>query len=146
MARQPEPALVAAIEKAGGTIRLGTRLETIRKVEGEAGFTLDLAGDAAPIHADRLLVCTPAYVAAAALEGLDAGIAAGLREIPYLSTGTVTLAYRRADVPHSLDASGLINGSGRLNAGSYLLNNATYDIDFGSGNIVSGTIRMFGIT
>lgn len=101
-------ALVAAIEKAGGTLRLGAKVETIRKVEGEQGFTLDLAGEAAPIHADRLLLCTPAYVAASTLEGLDADIAASLREIPYLSTGTVTLAYRRADVPHSLDASGLI--------------------------------------
>ncbi|MFO0755894.1 MAG: protoporphyrinogen oxidase [Byssovorax sp.] len=98
-------ALVAAIEKAGGTIQRGARLTRIRKRDG--GFTLDLASGA-PIEADRLLLCTPAYVAASAIEEMDREIAASLREIPYLSTGTVTLGYRRADVPHALDASGLV--------------------------------------
>lgn len=56
-----------------------------------------------------------------------------------------TLTLNGDDTIGTLEASGAINGSGRLNAGSYLLNNATYDIDFGSGDIISrGTTRLNG--
>jgi oxygen-dependent protoporphyrinogen oxidase len=59
-----------------------------------------------------MVVCTPAHAAAPALDGLDGDLSAALREIPYVSTATITIGYARADVRHPLDASGLIISKG----------------------------------
>jgi oxygen-dependent protoporphyrinogen oxidase len=58
--------------------------------------------------ADDVVLCAPAYVAADALDGLDGELSRVLREVPYVSTATIALGYARSDVPHALDASGLI--------------------------------------
>jgi protoporphyrinogen/coproporphyrinogen III oxidase len=105
-------ALAAKIEKAGGEIRIGAEVTAITKGAAGAGFLLRTkreAGDAAAeIAADDVVLCTPAYVTADALDGLDRDISATLRQVPYLSTATVVCGYHRADVQHPLDASGLI--------------------------------------
>lgn len=110
--------LAARIEKAGGEIRIGAEVTAIRRGAAGAGFLLGTrrdAGEVAEIAADDVVLCTPAYVAADALDGLDRDLSATLRQIPYLSTATVVCGYHRADVAHPLDASGLIvpRGEGR---------------------------------
>jgi protoporphyrinogen/coproporphyrinogen III oxidase len=110
--------LAKKIEKAGGEIRIGAEVTSIRQGAAGAGFLLRTsrdAGEAAEIAADDVVLCTPAYVAADALDGLDRDISATLRQVPYLSTATVVCGYHRADVAHPLDASGLIvpKGEGR---------------------------------
>jgi oxygen-dependent protoporphyrinogen oxidase len=42
------------------------------------------------------------------LGGVDAELAAELDSIPYASTATVNLAFRRADIPHPLDGFGFV--------------------------------------
>jgi oxygen-dependent protoporphyrinogen oxidase len=42
------------------------------------------------------------------LRGVDAPLADDLAAIPYASSATVTLAYRREDVPHPLDGFGFV--------------------------------------
>ena len=120
-------ALAAAVESRGVTVRRSVRVASIRRPRGgilappsprwlvdvagpERGAPGDLAaGDQrAELAADAVVITTPAHAAAGTLEGLDADLARELRGIPYLSTATVVLAYRRADVPHPLDAVGII--------------------------------------
>ncbi len=60
------------------------------------------------ISADAVCLALPSYAAARLLRGLDDGLADELERIPYASTATVNLAYRRADIPHPLDGFGFV--------------------------------------
>jgi oxygen-dependent protoporphyrinogen oxidase len=113
--------LARSIDKLGGNIRIGAEVEAIAEGVGHDGgdpqtpgaaaesrFKVMVRGDSEPIPADDVVLCAPAYAAADALDGLDRDLANKLRQIPYVSTATVTVGFPRADVPHPLDASGLI--------------------------------------
>ncbi len=104
--------LASAIGKLGGTIRVGAPVAAISAGSDSAKsprFLVRIGGDAAEtIAADDVIVCTPAYAAADALDTLDRPLSALLRQTPYISSATVVVAYRRADVPHALDATGLV--------------------------------------
>lgn len=115
-------ALAASIKESGGVLRLGVKVEAIERsstpgvptrdgAEPPARFRVDVidpVGTRASIPADDVLIATPAYRAADALAHLDADLAAALRAIPYESSATVALAYPRREVPHPLDATGVI--------------------------------------
>jgi oxygen-dependent protoporphyrinogen oxidase len=119
-------ALAAEVKRAGGDLRTGTKVERVLAYAhdpltpvsaGDASgaltprFLIEArgpSGELETIAAHDLILALPAYGAAHALRELDAEIAAMLREVPYESTATVILGYRRADVPHPLDAVGLI--------------------------------------
>jgi oxygen-dependent protoporphyrinogen oxidase len=58
------------------------------------------------IDADAVILAMPGRHAAALVDTVDATAAEALRGIPYISSATVNLAYRVADVPRPLDASG----------------------------------------
>ena len=60
------------------------------------------------LDADRVVVATEAYAAARMLRYVDPTLATLLAEIPYASSATVTLGYRRADVTHPLDGFGFV--------------------------------------
>ena len=60
------------------------------------------------IEADAVCLALPAYAAARLLAGVDRELADELDAIPYASTATVNLAYRRADIPHTLDGFGFV--------------------------------------
>jgi oxygen-dependent protoporphyrinogen oxidase len=60
------------------------------------------------ITVDAVCLAVPAYVAASLLLETDVLLSAGLNHIPYESTATVNLAYRRADVAHPLDGFGFV--------------------------------------
>jgi oxygen-dependent protoporphyrinogen oxidase len=60
------------------------------------------------IIVDAVCLAIPAYAAASLLTETDVLLAAGLKQIPYESTATVNLAYRRADIPHPLDGFGFV--------------------------------------
>jgi oxygen-dependent protoporphyrinogen oxidase len=63
------------------------------------------------VDADRIVVCTPAPVAARLLAPLSPGAAAGLAELEYASAAMVTLAVPRDQIDHPLDASGFLVGA-----------------------------------
>jgi oxygen-dependent protoporphyrinogen oxidase len=108
-------ALSRAVRDAGGTVRTSAEVVAVTHGAGGARFAVRIAGDPSPMPADDVVLCAPAYVAADALDGLDRELSGVLREVPYVSTATITLGYARSDVPHPLDASGLIipKGEGR---------------------------------
>ena len=60
------------------------------------------------ISADAVCLALPSYAAARLLRGVDDSLADELERIPYASTATVNLAYRRADIPHPLDGFGFV--------------------------------------
>jgi oxygen-dependent protoporphyrinogen oxidase len=60
------------------------------------------------IEADAVCLALPAYAAARLLRATDAPLAEELDAIPYASTATVNLAFRRADIPHPLDGFGFV--------------------------------------
>jgi oxygen-dependent protoporphyrinogen oxidase len=57
---------------------------------------------------DRVILATEAHATARMLRYLNPALAVLLEEIPYASAATVSLGYRRADVPHALDGFGFV--------------------------------------
>lgn len=101
--------IVDALEKRlpVGTVRLGTkavRLEWDARAKNWAVITQDRE----KIKADGLILAVPAPVSAAILSVTVPELAQELREIPYSSTATINLAYRREDVSHNLDGFGFV--------------------------------------
>lgn len=70
------------------------------------GYTVEVRG--AQHGYDALLIALPAHVAGQVLYGLDASLAHKLFEIEYASAATVTFAFDRSAIKHSLDAYGFV--------------------------------------
>src|SRR4030067_703336 len=60
------------------------------------------------LQADYFILATPAYVSSPLLSRLDPELAVTLKEIPYASTATISLAYRASDLPRALDGYGYV--------------------------------------
>lgn len=60
------------------------------------------------LDGDALILTTPAFVAADLLEQLQPDLAHSLRAIRYVSTGTVSLAFRQSDFGSPLEGYGLV--------------------------------------
>jgi oxygen-dependent protoporphyrinogen oxidase len=75
------------------------------------------------IDARAVVVATPAYVTSTLLRERDPQLAAWCGEIPYASTATIVLAFRRGAIAHPLNGSGFVvpkvENTGLL-AGSWL--------------------------
>jgi len=87
-----------------GTVSLGTGVQA---VEAGARYRVVLE-DGERIEAPAVVVCTPSYVAASLVRGLDADLAGLCDGIPYASSATVTFGYRREAVAHPLRGSGFV--------------------------------------
>ena len=94
------------LQKLAGDLRLNASVQRIDK-NPNGTFALALDTDTT-LHADSVVVTTPSHFAADLLRPLapeTANILAGIR---YVSTGTISLAFRHADVNHPLDGFGLV--------------------------------------
>ena len=74
----------------------------------ERGFKVSLGGDV--LKTDVVVLAAPAFAVADLLDGIAPPLSAELRRIRYVSSGTVALAYRKADVlaQHNLDGFGFL--------------------------------------
>jgi oxygen-dependent protoporphyrinogen oxidase len=98
-------ALVDHLRTAGVELRNGIAVSKVR----EHGDKFELATEGAgQIEADHVILATPAFVSGELLASLDPGLGMNLQSIPYASTATISLAYRQADVPRSLDGYGYV--------------------------------------
>jgi len=88
-------------------IRLGRRVTAVRSCGTAQGYEVLVEGES-PLKADAVVLATPAFGAAGLLEPLDATVAGMLGAIPYASTATVTLGFRRAGFSHDLDGYGFV--------------------------------------
>jgi protoporphyrinogen/coproporphyrinogen III oxidase len=64
--------------------------------------------EGARFEADRVIVAAESHAAARLLRYVDPSLATLLGEIDYAGAATVSLGYRRADVPHPLDGFGFV--------------------------------------
>ncbi|MBI3030009.1 MAG: protoporphyrinogen oxidase [Candidatus Rokubacteria bacterium] len=88
-----------------GSVRLKERVVGLRREGGR--WRVGLA-DGSGVDADAVIVAAEAYQAARMVRDLDPSLAHLLETIPYASSATVTLAYRREEVPHPLDGFGFV--------------------------------------
>jgi oxygen-dependent protoporphyrinogen oxidase len=88
-----------------GAVRLKEPVTAVAR-EG-AGWRLATSAGTA-VDADALILASPAYQAARLLRHLDPSLSHLLEEIPYAGAATVTLAWRREQVWHPLDAFGFV--------------------------------------
>jgi oxygen-dependent protoporphyrinogen oxidase len=73
-----------------------------------AGYRLDVA-DGRTVDASSVILALPAFQAAELLDPHDPGLAATLRDIPFVSTATVSVAFPRSAVPRSFSGSGYVS-------------------------------------
>ena len=90
----------------GSVIGLGKKVDRVAR-QGEAGYEVRLA-DGSAEEADAVILATPAFAAARAVEGLDGDLARELRSIPYVSSATISLAYLPSQIRRPLDAFGFV--------------------------------------
>jgi oxygen-dependent protoporphyrinogen oxidase len=89
-----------------GSVRVGKAIAALSS--GASGRAWTLRSDGDTIEADSVILATPAYTSAALLNSLAPDIAAALARIPYSSTATLSLAYRKSDIPREFRGFGLI--------------------------------------
>ncbi len=88
-------------------VRLDTKVESVT-LDGDGRRWLVRTSGGEDVRADGVIIALPAYGAARLVREADGGLADELDAIPYASTATVNLAYRRADIPHPLDGFGFV--------------------------------------
>ncbi len=99
-------ALLVDLESRAVELRLNARVAKLR-CEGAARWALTLdSGE--QLEADAVILATPAFVSGALIENFAPALAAELAAIEYVSTATVTLAYRESDLPRPLDGYGYV--------------------------------------
>ena len=88
-----------------GAVRLKQRVSTLARQDGVWRVGL---GHGETLSADRVVVATESHAAARLLRYVDPQLGALLGEIGYSSAATISLGYRRQDVPHPLDGFGFV--------------------------------------
>jgi len=94
------------VEKATNiTFRAGTKVMDFSRAEEGWGLTLN---DGSFINTDAVILATPAKIAANLIEQTSPKVASLLNRIRYVSTATVSIAYKKEGFPHSLDGFGFV--------------------------------------
>lgn len=100
------------VPKLEGDLRLGCRVTALRYLAPgfEVSFNQTSEGsnesEAQLLKTDAVVLAIPAFVAAPMLESIEPKLASLLRQVRYVSTATVSLGYRRADLDPRQDFSG----------------------------------------
>jgi oxygen-dependent protoporphyrinogen oxidase len=88
-----------------GSVRLKARVTDVARADGAWRVTTQ---DGDVLAADGVILTPEAHQTARLLRYLDPSLALLLEGIPYASSATVTLAYRRAAIRHPLDGFGFV--------------------------------------
>jgi len=97
--------IVSKLDREALTI--GMQAERIHWKSGLSTYQVRLK-DGTSLTADAVIATSPAYVTADLLSETDATLVRMLREIPYVSTATVSLAYRKDSFRHPLNGFGFV--------------------------------------
>jgi len=89
------------------SVRLNTRVNSVGFDAPTRKWSIVIQSGKA-LSADAVCLALPAYSAANLLRQEDAQLAQELNAIPYASTATINMAYRRTDIPHPLDGFGFV--------------------------------------
>lgn len=97
------------IDRLTGDLRPGCRVTGLKKLG--SGFEISFSrSDIPPLTTDAVVLAIPAYAATGLLKDVNPDLAQMLQQIRYVSTGTVSLGYRRAEVQwqHEFDGFGFM--------------------------------------
>ena len=98
-------ALLENLNSHNADLRLNSQVVNI--TQQYMGFKVQLK-DGTTLESDFLILATPAYVSGQLLAALNPQLGFILQSIPYVSTATISLAYRLADIPRDLDGYGYV--------------------------------------
>ena len=100
--------LVRAVTGAlpAGAVRLGTGADRVTSTNGSP-FDIHTQGGTT-LSSRAVILATPAFVTGTLLRDFDSGLSRLCGEVPYSSTATVALGFRREDVAHPLNGSGFV--------------------------------------
>jgi oxygen-dependent protoporphyrinogen oxidase len=98
--------LVQELEAKDVTLKLNSGVETIERSIGDNWRLALTTGE--KLEADAIILATPAYVSGALIQNTAPNLASELTAIEYVSTATVTLAFRESDLPRPLDGYGYV--------------------------------------
>ncbi len=106
--------LIAALETAleGTAMLTGRTVERLVTHPGSPTRFHVAIDDGRTLGAHAILLATPAFISARLLEPIAPAVADAMRQIPYVSTAAVTLAFRRAELAHPLDGHGFVVARG----------------------------------
>lgn len=90
-----------------GVARLGVQAVQLLRTDRDL-FQATLS-DGSEVTARTVIVATPAHAAAGLVAALDSALSGVLSEIPFVSTATVSLAFRRQDVARPLSGYGYVS-------------------------------------
>ncbi|MDE0635808.1 MAG: protoporphyrinogen oxidase [Candidatus Poribacteria bacterium] len=94
-------------ENLAGCIRLYSYVNSIEKKEGEGGWRVCL-DDGEMLETDLICIALPAPQTSKILANVSPPLAEKLSTIPYASSATVNLAFRREDIQHPLNGMGFV--------------------------------------
>lgn len=97
-------AIVKNLDK--DSILTETSVSNIEKAK-DGTYIVNIEGKS-PIKADSVVLTTPAYVSANLLKDLDPVISENLEQIPYVSTATISMAFKKSDLKEPLKGFGLV--------------------------------------
>jgi oxygen-dependent protoporphyrinogen oxidase len=104
-----KPGMEALVEALTAQLNGDCRLHTaVTHIQPTAtGYQLRLSDDIT-LETNAVILAVPAFVAAQLLDEIAPQSAATLRQIRYVSTGTVSLAYKRDEIDHPLNGFGIV--------------------------------------
>jgi oxygen-dependent protoporphyrinogen oxidase len=97
--------LVEFLTRCGVNLRLNT--PAVRMERRQTGYAV-VFPDGEMLEANAVVLAAPAFVSGTLLEPLAPVLSNALKQIPYVSTATISLAYRLKDVPRPLDGYGYV--------------------------------------
>jgi len=100
--------LPRALAERLATLGVEFRKAAARSISRAANAWLVELDHGAPLRAEGVVVATRAPVAAGLVADVDRPLAKALGTIEYAGSAVVSLGYARADIPHPLDAAGMV--------------------------------------
>ena len=98
-------AVVHNLVTRGADMQLQTAVQDVNQIA--EGYSV-LLPNGVSIPADGVILATPSFITADLIAGFAPDLASELRPIEFVSTATVTLAYRESDLPRPLDGYGYV--------------------------------------
>lgn len=98
-------ALIDYLSAAGVDLLLKSSIQSINP--SQDGYTIRLENGAS-LDTQSIILATPAFISADLVSGFAPQLSDELGGIEYVSTATVTLAYRESDLPRPLDGYGYV--------------------------------------
>lgn len=98
--------LASILKKSGNTvIRTGVNVTAVAEKNGR--YEVSIEGEKT-LDADAVIVAAPAYAASNVLKDIDGELSRQLLTIPYVSTATVSIGFKRSDIKHPLNGFGFV--------------------------------------